>query len=234
MTDPTPYERLIADALVGDERLFARQDGVEEAWRIVEPLLTRRPVIRTSQGRGGLTRPIGWPHCRRRSSSRCCSKFFPIVRRWPDGLRSSSSTPRREPLASAGSSRFAISGGSTPRRMLEVLAERDDIEWNRVYLFQVDERVAPDGDPDRNATMLAETLLLRVCRCLRTRRLFLMPVTDDDLEAAAAALCGDDGPRHRIADRVRSDPARARAMMDTPRRSSRAIRSSSVTDRAVG
>jgi glucose-6-phosphate 1-dehydrogenase len=36
---PEPYERLIADALAGDERLFARQDGVEEAWRIVEPIL---------------------------------------------------------------------------------------------------------------------------------------------------------------------------------------------------
>jgi glucose-6-phosphate 1-dehydrogenase len=35
---PDAYERLIADALVGDERLFARQDGVEEAWRIVEPM----------------------------------------------------------------------------------------------------------------------------------------------------------------------------------------------------
>ncbi|MGI9605836.1 MAG: glucose-6-phosphate dehydrogenase [Acidimicrobiales bacterium] len=37
---PDAYERLIADALIGDERLFARQDGVEEAWRIVEPMLT--------------------------------------------------------------------------------------------------------------------------------------------------------------------------------------------------
>ncbi len=37
---PDAYERLIADALVGDERLFARQDGVEEAWRIIEPMLT--------------------------------------------------------------------------------------------------------------------------------------------------------------------------------------------------
>jgi glucose-6-phosphate 1-dehydrogenase len=33
------YERLLADALVGDQRLFARADGVEEAWRIVEPVL---------------------------------------------------------------------------------------------------------------------------------------------------------------------------------------------------
>ncbi|MEM7274772.1 MAG: glucose-6-phosphate dehydrogenase [Actinomycetota bacterium] len=33
------YQRLIADALVGDQRLFARQDGVEQAWRIVDPIL---------------------------------------------------------------------------------------------------------------------------------------------------------------------------------------------------
>ena len=39
---PDAYERLIADALIGDERLFARQDGVEEAWRIVEPMLNPR------------------------------------------------------------------------------------------------------------------------------------------------------------------------------------------------
>lgn len=33
------YERLIGDALVGDTSLFAREDGVEEAWRIVDPML---------------------------------------------------------------------------------------------------------------------------------------------------------------------------------------------------
>lgn len=40
------YERLLDDALSGDARLFARQDGVEEAWRIVEPVLVdHRPVL---------------------------------------------------------------------------------------------------------------------------------------------------------------------------------------------
>jgi glucose-6-phosphate 1-dehydrogenase len=34
-----PYERLLADALEGDGTLFTRQDSVEEAWRIVEPIL---------------------------------------------------------------------------------------------------------------------------------------------------------------------------------------------------
>ena len=36
---PDPYHRLIGDAIDGDPRLFARQDSVEEAWRIVEGVL---------------------------------------------------------------------------------------------------------------------------------------------------------------------------------------------------
>lgn len=51
---PDAYERLIADALVGDERLFARQDGVEEAWRIIEPVLdSKDPVIPYPAGSWG-------------------------------------------------------------------------------------------------------------------------------------------------------------------------------------
>lgn len=37
--DQTPYERLLGDALAGDATLFARQDAVEAAWRIVDPIL---------------------------------------------------------------------------------------------------------------------------------------------------------------------------------------------------
>jgi len=34
-----PYERLLGDAMRGDAHLFAREDGVEEAWRVVDPIL---------------------------------------------------------------------------------------------------------------------------------------------------------------------------------------------------
>jgi len=33
------YERLLGDAMAGDSTLYAREDYVEEAWRIVEPIL---------------------------------------------------------------------------------------------------------------------------------------------------------------------------------------------------
>ena len=39
------YERLLGDALAGDARLFARQDSVEESWRIVEGVLTDAPAV---------------------------------------------------------------------------------------------------------------------------------------------------------------------------------------------
>ncbi len=51
---PDAYERLMADAIIGDERLFARQDGVEEAWRIVEPMLQPiHPVLSYPAGSWG-------------------------------------------------------------------------------------------------------------------------------------------------------------------------------------
>jgi glucose-6-phosphate 1-dehydrogenase len=40
---PTPYERLLSDAMHGESRLFTRQDSVEETWRIVQPLLDSPP-----------------------------------------------------------------------------------------------------------------------------------------------------------------------------------------------
>ena len=35
----SPYDRLLRDALRGDPSLFARQDSVEAAWRVVDPIL---------------------------------------------------------------------------------------------------------------------------------------------------------------------------------------------------
>jgi len=40
-----PYERLLHDAMVGDDHLFTREDGVEETWRIVQPLIDNPPPV---------------------------------------------------------------------------------------------------------------------------------------------------------------------------------------------
>ena len=43
---PTPYEVLLHAALVGDSTRFTRQDAVEEAWRVMQPLLDAPPPVR--------------------------------------------------------------------------------------------------------------------------------------------------------------------------------------------
>ena len=78
---------------------------------------------------------------------------------------------------------LALSGGRTPWKMLERLVELD-LPWNGVHVFQVDERVAPDGDADRNATKLTEIL---GASALPDVNLHLMPVTDEDLDRACDA-----------------------------------------------
>ena len=67
-----PYERLLGDVMKGDATLFARQDGVEEAWRIVEPILgASTPIHPYEQNTWGpseadrmISRVGGW-HCPR-------------------------------------------------------------------------------------------------------------------------------------------------------------------------
>lgn len=46
---PEPYERLLGDAMHGDSSQFIREDGVEETWRIVQPLLESPPPVQVYQ-----------------------------------------------------------------------------------------------------------------------------------------------------------------------------------------
>jgi 6-phosphogluconolactonase len=59
----------------------------------------------------------------------------------------------RNAASRRGMASVAFSGGSTPALMLAALAEMP-VPWQSTTVFQVDERVAPDGDPDRNVGLL--------------------------------------------------------------------------------
>jgi 6-phosphogluconolactonase len=88
----------------------------------------------------------------------------------------------RMAVARRGRFVFAVSGGHTPWVMLRALAG-ETVPWAKVHLFQVDERVAPPGDPDRNITHLRESLLEHAP--LPPEQVYAMPVEMTDLEAAA-------------------------------------------------
>lgn len=87
----------------------------------------------------------------------------------------------RAAVAERGEFKLAISGGHTPWPMLARLERDAAMPWESTDLFQVDERVAPDGDPDRNWAHATDVLPLDRIRAARP-----MPVTDSDLDAAAA------------------------------------------------
>jgi 6-phosphogluconolactonase len=76
---------------------------------------------------------------------------------------------------------LAVSGGHTPWAMLRALSN-EDLPWPSVYLTQVDERVAPAGDPDRNLTHIRESLHAP----LPPEQILAMPVEAPDLQAAVA------------------------------------------------
>jgi 6-phosphogluconolactonase len=85
----------------------------------------------------------------------------------------------RESVSDHGSFTFAVSGGKTPWSMFAELAH-EDVPWSSVKIFQVDERVAPDGDPDRNLTNLQKSLGGAPAEVVA------MPVNEPDLTAGAA------------------------------------------------
>ena len=88
----------------------------------------------------------------------------------------------REAVKARGRFSMAVSGGHTPWVMLRLLAA-EDVPWPGIDVFQVDERVAPDGDPDRNLTHLRESLLASAP--LPASQLHPMPVNEPDLSRAA-------------------------------------------------
>jgi 6-phosphogluconolactonase len=90
-------------------------------------------------------------------------------------------TEAREAVAARGQFAAAFSGGRTPWMMLRALAD-EDLPWDKVHILQVDERVAPSEDRDRNLTHLRESLLEHAP--LHPDHIYAMPVEEDDLTKA--------------------------------------------------
>ncbi len=88
----------------------------------------------------------------------------------------------RAAVAARGRFAMAVSGGKSPWVMLADLAN-EDVPWANVHVFQIDERIAPPGDPDRNLTHLRASLLDHAP--LPPDHIYAMPVELPDAQAAA-------------------------------------------------
>ena len=88
----------------------------------------------------------------------------------------------RAAVSARGCCSIAVSGGHTPWLMMRALTT-ETIPWESLRVFQVDERIAPAGDPDRNLTHLRTSLLEH--SPLQAHQIFPMPVESADLKTAA-------------------------------------------------
>jgi 6-phosphogluconolactonase len=100
----------------------------------------------------------------------------------------------RAAVAARGRFVMAVSGGRTPWQMLRDLAN-EEMPWANVHVIQVDERIAPAGDKDRNLTHLRESLLSHAP--IPENQIHAMPVEAADLDQACRdytallnAICG--------------------------------------------
>lgn len=83
--------------------------------------------------------------------------------------------------------RAALSGGSTPKRMCELLASQEfssKVPWSGVHLFQVDERAVPPDSPESNYRMIREAMLSVVP--LPAANFHRMKAESRELDAAAS------------------------------------------------
>lgn len=94
----------------------------------------------------------------------------------------------RRAVEADGRFHLALSGGRTPWHMLERLGDLE-VPWSNSFLWQVDERIAPPEDPDRNLSHITQTL------GAHAERVRAMPVEDPDVELAAVRY-GDSLPAH--------------------------------------
>lgn len=89
-------------------------------------------------------------------------------------------------IATRGEFTLAVSGGHTPGQMFADLAGRNDFPWEHTAIYQVDERIAPDGDANRNLTLMWKNLPEAAISQLHP-----MPVQEVDLQQAAGRYASE-------------------------------------------
>jgi|SRR5437868_3976616 6-phosphogluconolactonase len=87
-------------------------------------------------------------------------------------------------IAARGRFCVALSGGSTPKALYSLLAQKSGIAWDKICFFWGDERHVPPDHPESNYRMAYESLLSKVP--VNPANVFRVPSENPDAEATAA------------------------------------------------
>ena len=90
-----------------------------------------------------------------------------------------------EAVAQRGRFTIALSGGSTPKSLFNLLATnaRTTLPWDKMFFFWGDERHVPPTDPDSNYRMADEAMLSKIP--VKPENIFRIPAENPDATAAA-------------------------------------------------
>ena len=175
---PDAYERLLLDVLTGDPSLFPRSDGIDLAWRLIDPILQgwdspqAPPLYQYDPGSW-----VPW------KSTRSCSamaafgasgvpaarKKVSVIERFPSRLMLARAAAEQfirladEAITLQGRFTVALSGGATPKTFYQQLAPLEmvsRVNWRHVHVFWGDERCVPPASPESNYRLAYEALLL--------------------------------------------------------------------------
>jgi glucose-6-phosphate 1-dehydrogenase len=206
---PEAYETLLLDVLEGDAALFMRADQVEEAWKVVTPILDtwkKEPPPRFPNYKAGILGPEG--NCithqgtgmrldiiagkwYRKKQDQKKMKHPASITIWKDHEAASVSAAHhfvilcQQAIAKHGKFTVALSGGNTPKRFYQLLASNEfsrNIPWQKVFLFWSDERFVSYTDPESNYRMVKENLLDHIP--IPAENIFPVPVDGKAKDAA--------------------------------------------------
>ena len=105
--------------------------------------------------------------------------------RWINAVVAQTVAALEGELAMRGRARLLVSGGSTPAPVYQALA-RQSLDWAKVEIALVDERWLPIGDPDSNARLIEETLLVAQASVAK-----FTPIRMPGLDFAGAVLAAN-------------------------------------------
>lgn len=177
------YERVIIDALNGDQSFFPRSDEIERAWKIVAPML--KDKYNVVQYAPGLDMEHAYLYRNTRQEAEV--NRFTNQNEFVVNCAETITRAIRKAIEKKGVCNIAFSGGRTPYPILSLLATDpyiSRIDKDKLYIYFVDERCVPPDQAGSNFKMINEAFL-RPARMKETNY-FRIRGEDPDYKKAAA------------------------------------------------
>lgn len=152
------YERVILDAIRGDQSFFPRSDEIEQSWKIVDQILACKYFVIPYAKQMDLTfgslkrnkKHLSQKNLYKTPSDLVVQVTEQISRAIVDSIRE------------RGICNIALSGGNSPRPILSLLATSaysSRIDFSKLHIFFVDERCVPPTDQQSNYKMVSESFI---------------------------------------------------------------------------